>query len=100
MALAVRSDRPSRLCHYPITSLATPLVYDSSRCFFVLNGQESEVAISNDVSFVDDTAGRRIKTRCAVGMPAPNKSIRKLTIGGTGGGTQATSTSTSASKSS
>ena len=65
-----------------VPELATPLVYDSTRCFFVLNGDESEVALSNDVFFTEDAAGLRIKARCAAGIPAPAKSIRKLSIGG------------------
>jgi HK97 family phage major capsid protein len=63
-----------------VPALETALVYDSTRCYFVLNGPDSDVALSNDIYFAEDAAGLRIKARCAVGIPAPAKSIRKLTI--------------------
>lgn len=62
-----------------VPALATPLVYDSTRCFLVVNGQESEVAVSNDYNFDKDAATLRVKARVAAGIPAPSKSIRKIT---------------------
>ncbi len=63
-----------------VPALATPLVYDSTRCFLVVNGRDSEVAVSNDYAFEKDAATLRVKARVAAGIPAPAKSIRKLTI--------------------
>lgn len=77
-----------------VPALATPLVYDSTRCFLVVNGQDSEVATSNDYAFAKDAATLRVKARVAAGIPAPAKSIRKITAAGT----QASSTSTASSK--
>ena len=66
----------------PVTvpALATPLVYDSTRCYLVINGGDSQVDVSNDAYFNEDALGMRIKARVAAGIPAPTKSIRKLTI--------------------
>ncbi len=63
-----------------VPALASPLVYDSKRCFLVVNGRDSEVAVSNDYAFAKDAATLRVKARVAAGIPAPAKSIRKLTI--------------------
>jgi hypothetical protein len=81
-----------------VPGLTPPLVYDSTRCFFVLNGPESEVAVDKSVYFLEDATAVRIKTRCAGAIPAPNKAIRKLNIGGNG--TQAAAASGAAKSSS
>lgn len=78
-----------------VPALATPLVYDSTRCFLVVNGQDSEVAVSNDYAFNKDASTLRVKARVAAGIPAPAKSIRKITATA---GTEASSTSTASSK--
>jgi Phage capsid family len=81
-----------------VPALATPLVYDSTRCFLVVNGQESEVAVSNDYAFAKDAQTLRVKARVAAGIPAPAKSIRKLTIAAPGGTTATTAQSQARTK--
>jgi hypothetical protein len=63
----------------PVTvpGLATPLVYDARRVLLVLNGGESEVAVSSDFRFSNDATSIRIKVRAAVAIPAPAKTIRR-----------------------
>lgn len=67
-----------------VPELSTPLVYDNTRCYLVLNGNESEVAVSTDWRFSFDATSIRIKVRAAVAIPAPQRSIRKLEVGSEG----------------
>ena len=78
------------------------MVYDHTRCYLVVNGRDSEVAVSPDYAFQKDAQTMRVKARVAAGIPAPNKSMRKLTItaGGTTTTTEASGTTGRASKSS
>lgn len=62
-----------------VPALATPLVYDSSRCYTVVRADPS-VELSRDWHFSRDATSVRIKARVAAAIPAPLKSIRKLTI--------------------
>jgi hypothetical protein len=54
------------------------------------------VDVSADAYFAEDAVGLRIKGRVTAAIPAPAKSIRKLTI--TAGATADTSTSSSAKR--
>lgn len=58
--------------------LATPLVYDSRRCYLVL-GSESTVTLHDDP--LHDAALVNVSARANVGVPVAAKSIRKLTVG-------------------
>ena len=84
----------------PVTvpGLATPLVYDRTRVFCIVNGQLSSVEASADYRFQYDATTFRVKSRVTAAVPDPAKAIRKLTVGT---GTQATAarstTSTKAS---
>ena len=73
----------------PVTvpGLATPLVYDKSRVYCVVNGELSSVDMSTDYRFAHDAVTFRVKSRINCAVPAPNKAIRKLTV--TPAGTQA-----------
>ena len=51
--------------------------------------------MSNDYAFAKDAATLRVKARVAAGIPAPAKSIRKLTITAPGGATASTGQSQS-----
>jgi HK97 family phage major capsid protein len=74
----------------PVTvpGLATPLVYDASRVYCIVNGQLSSVEASADYRFQYDATTFRVKSRVTAAVPDPAKAIRKLTISG---GTQAAS---------
>jgi HK97 family phage major capsid protein len=65
----------------PVPALATPLVYSRPRCYLVIR---NDVAVewSRDYHFHLDATTMRIKGRFAAAIPAPGKSIRKLTISG------------------
>ena len=88
----------------PVTvpALATPLVYDSTRCYLLVNGALSEVDYSKDFHFDYDATTIRVKARVAASIPDVNKAIRKLTITPPANGTQSTAAkaTTSSSKSS
>jgi hypothetical protein len=58
-------------------NLAELLVYDSTRLFLILNGALSSVDLSNQWRFEYDATTLRVKSRVAVGCPAPAKTIRK-----------------------
>jgi HK97 family phage major capsid protein len=77
--------------------LTDVLVYDSRRLYLVLNGQLSSVDISPDFRFAYDATTMRVKSRVAVGCPAPAKTIRKWAPAG--GFSAGRSTPTKASKS-
>lgn len=77
-----------------VPALSVPLVYDSARCYLVQNPTESTVDVSVDAYFAEDATGLRIKARVAAAIPAPAKSIRKITVGAP----LAADTSTSAKK--
>lgn len=51
-----------------VPGLATPLVYDSTRLFLVVNGQQSDVAISTDFRFDKDATTLRVRARVAAGV--------------------------------
>jgi HK97 family phage major capsid protein len=59
-----------------VPALATPLVYDQSRCYLAVRN-DSMVEVSGDFHFNLDAASVRVKARVAAGVPAPAKSIRK-----------------------
>ena len=61
--------------------LATPLVFDRSRCFLVVR-DDVAVESSRDYHFHLDATSLRVKGRFAAALPDPNKAIRKLAIGG------------------
>ena len=84
----------------PVTvpELATPLVYDNTRCYLVINGSDSEVAVSTDWRFNFDATSVRIKVRAAVAIPAPARSIRKLELAGREGRTATPAKATPAKK--
>jgi hypothetical protein len=65
----------------PVTvpELSVPLVYDSTRCFLVVNS-DAEVAISDQFHFDYDATTVRIRARIAVAVPDPSKGMRKLTV--------------------
>ena len=58
-----------------------PLVYDSTRCFLVVR-DDPQVDWSTDFKFDFDAMTIRIKARVTAAIPAPDKSIAKLVIGG------------------
>jgi HK97 family phage major capsid protein len=62
-----------------VPALASPLVYDATRCFLVL-GQDSNVTLHDDPHH--DAGLLLVKARANAGIPVKEKSIRKLAIGG------------------
>ena len=62
-----------------VPALATPLVYDASRCYLAVR---SDVAVefSRDWHFDRDATSVRIKARVTAAIPDPAKSIRKLSV--------------------
>jgi HK97 family phage major capsid protein len=62
-----------------VAGLATPLAYDSRRCFLVL-GQDSNVTVHDDPRH--DAMLLLVKARANAGIPVKDKAIRKLDIGG------------------
>ncbi len=81
-----------------VPRLATPLVYDRTRAYLVVNGPESEVALSADAYFNEDAIGMRLKARVAAGIPVPAKTIRKITVGDEASRTAATKATAPAKK--
>lgn len=65
----------------PVPQLATPLVYDRTRCYLVVRNDVA-VEVSRDWHFHLDATSVRIKGRFAAAIPDPNKAIRKLEITG------------------
>jgi Phage capsid family len=59
-----------------VPALATPLVYDQSRCYLAVRN-DSTVEVSGDFHFNLDAFSVRVKARVAAGVPDPAKSIRK-----------------------
>jgi HK97 family phage major capsid protein len=64
-----------------VPELATPLVYDASRCYLVVR-EDVAVEASRDFHFANDATSIRVRARVAAAIPAPGKSIRKLDVGG------------------
>ena len=63
-----------------VPQLATPLVFDKSRCFLVVRNDVA-VDVSRDWHFHMDATSLRVKGRFAAAIPDRNKAIRKLAIG-------------------
>jgi HK97 family phage major capsid protein len=63
-----------------VPALATPLVYDSSRCYTVLNGLPGAVQVSDQFHFNFDAVTVRIKARVTVAVPVMAKAMRKITV--------------------
>jgi hypothetical protein len=63
-----------------VPGLATPLVYDATRCYTVLNGPLSSVQLSDQYHFNLDAVTVRIKARVTVAVPVMAKAMRKLTV--------------------
>jgi hypothetical protein len=63
------------------TDFGEPLVYDASRCYLVAR-DDPQVDWSGDFRFDYDAMTIRVKARVTAAIPAPDKSIRKLVIGG------------------
>jgi hypothetical protein len=72
----------SGLTVVPVPTLQTghALVFDASRCFFVLREPVS-VDTWTDYHSVFDAFSIRVKGRAAVAMPAPDRAIRRLELG-------------------
>jgi capsid protein len=64
-----------------VPELHDMLVYDSARAYLVIRN-DFEVAISQDYAFNLDSLAVRVRGRFAAGVPAINKTIRKVTVGG------------------
>ena len=77
-----------------VPQLATPLVYDKSRCFLVVRNDVA-VDMSRDWHFNLDAISLRVKGRFAAAIPDPNKAIRKLAIDGARAATAGTARHTS-----
>lgn len=76
-----------------VPGLATPLVYDASRCYLAVR-DDARVDASGDWHFHLDALSLRIKARVTAAIPDPPKAIRKLGIGGDGRARQARTTAT------
>jgi HK97 family phage major capsid protein len=62
-----------------VPALATPLVYDQSRCFLAVRN-DATVEGSRDFHFNLDATSIRVKARVVGAVPAPAKSIRKCAV--------------------
>lgn len=62
-----------------VPGLATPLVFDKSRCYLVVRN-DARVEVSTDYHFAHDATSLRVKARVAAAIPDPNKAIRKLSV--------------------
>jgi capsid protein len=62
-----------------VPALATPLVYDASRCYLAVRN-DAMVEMSRDWHFDRDATSVRIKARVTAAIPDPHKSIRKLSV--------------------
>lgn len=62
-----------------VPALASPLVYDSARCFLAVRN-DAMVEWSRDWHFDRDATSVRVKARVTAAIPAPQKSIRKLSV--------------------
>jgi hypothetical protein len=69
------------LAEAAVPSLADALVYDASRAYLIVRN-DFEVAISREYAFSSDSTAVRVRGRFAVGIPAINKTIRKVTVAG------------------
>ena len=65
-----------------VPGLATPLVFDKSRCYLVVR-DDARAEMSTDYHFHFDATSLRVKARVAAAIPDPNKAIRKLAVAGT-----------------
>jgi hypothetical protein len=63
-----------------VPGLNEVLVYDSRRIMLVINGALSSVDLSRDFRFEFDATTLRIKSRVAVALPDPAKTIRKWVV--------------------
>jgi len=70
------------LTEVPVPNLADALVYDATRAYLLVRTQDFEVALSGDYAFNTDQAAMRVRGRFAVGIPAPTKTVRKVTVAG------------------
>jgi HK97 family phage major capsid protein len=70
------------LAEVACTQLADTIVYDRTRLFLVIRLADFTVEISPDFYFNSDSQALRVKGRFAVGMPAPAKTCRKITVAG------------------
>jgi hypothetical protein len=71
---------------FGLTEVAAPelhdaLVYDSTRAYLIVRN-DFEVALSQDYAFHLDSVAVRVRGRFAVGVPAVNKTLRKITVAG------------------
>ena len=57
------------------------LVYDSSRAYLIVR-DDFMVETSRDYAFNLDSLAMRVRGRFAVGVPAINKTLRRLTVAG------------------
>src|SRR5262249_8995046 len=64
-----------------VPKLANALVYDASRSWLIVRNDFS-VDLSRDDAFASDSTAIRVRGRFAVGIPAINKTIRKVTVAG------------------
>jgi capsid protein len=62
-----------------VPALATPLVYDASRCYLAVRN-DAMVEMSRDWHFDRDATSVRIKARVTAAIPDPGKAIRKLSV--------------------
>ena len=71
----------------PVTvpGLATPLVWDSTRVYLIVR-DDARVEVTDQWRWEFDATTFRVKARMACAVPDPQKAIRKLAVGGTGGG--------------
>jgi HK97 family phage major capsid protein len=65
----------------PVTvpELATPLVYDRNRLYLIVR-DDASVEVSDSFRFDFDARTFRVRARMAAACPAPDKSIRRLSI--------------------
>jgi len=70
------------LAEVACTQLTDTIVYDSTRLYLVIRLADFVVDYSYDYYFNSDATALRVKGRFAVGMPAPAKTARKVTVAG------------------
>jgi HK97 family phage major capsid protein len=70
------------LTEVAVPSLTDTLVYDSTRAYLIVRTQDFEVAISQEYAFASDSSAVRVRGRFAVGIPAVQKTARKVTVAG------------------
>jgi HK97 family phage major capsid protein len=64
------------------TQLTDTIIYDRTRLFLIIRLADFLVEMSPDYYFNLDSMAMRVKGRFAVGMPAPAKTARKITVAG------------------